>query len=106
MVIISIFFVFSYNIFSGRNIISRISWEGAEKNISENIFRENIDEGILPSKNYCQLIVTREPTLKRRTADQLKAWVYNQINKKKRIAEQVDQSLEMKKKWKKIRSSC
>lgn len=91
--------------FSGRNVSQRISWEGREKNTAENIFRDNINEGVLPSRNYCQLIISREPSLRRRTPDQLKAWVNNQINKKRRLIEQEKQLFARKKNCEKIRNS-
>lgn len=100
-----LFYFIQVKSFSGRRVTGRTSWEGPEKSTAENIFRDNIDEGVLPSRSYCQLIVSREPTLKRRTADQLKAWVNNQINKKKRLLEQANQSLEREENCKKIRSS-
>lgn len=62
----------------------RKSWNITELNCAKTLFSENIQLNETPSLSECSIAIENNHELSHRSPAQLKAWIHNQITKKKR----------------------
>lgn len=67
-----------------RRTLEKKTWKTPERHAARRIFRENIKTGRLPNMTDCLVAINQFKELKGRTVKQVKAWVYNEINRNKR----------------------
>lgn len=77
------YIIFPYITVSPVGYIKRTSWSDEEKSFVLETFRENIEQGTLPSSQNLATFISRSPLLRNRNEIQLKSWISNQIQKKK-----------------------
>lgn len=64
--------------------IKRVSWSTPEKLSANNVFKQNIENEVLPSVRFCTEVLSTETNLQNRTPTQLCAWVNKQIKARQR----------------------
>lgn len=62
----------------------RRSWSESEQSLILQNFGEHINSGILPSSEILANLIKKSPVLKNRNELQLKSWISNRIQRKKR----------------------
>lgn len=66
-----------------RRVAPKKTWSTPERFAARKIFREHISNKFLPTPTECSLAIKNHKELTGRTVNQIKAWVNNQIKKKK-----------------------
>lgn len=67
--------------------VRRRSWQNNEINAVETFFKQYLDSGKLPSLHHCDIARLTNPAIQSRSPTQIKLWISNQIMKKKRISQ-------------------